>query len=112
MPGTWVQGEPKILYGKDLGRRGSEKRQIVGYQRVVKDGLWELGKFKGIPALDNSQVVEAEEKKAEAAKKRGVFLPSLFSPSQPEVRTKLTEAVVKAIEPAEDQVFLLLFCAR
>ena len=37
-------GTPKILYGKDLGKRGNEKSQIVGYQRVVKDGLWEMGK--------------------------------------------------------------------
>jgi hypothetical protein len=79
---------------------------------VVKDGLWEMGKFKGTPAVDMSKVVEAEERKAEAARKKGGFLPSLFSPTQPEVHTKLTEAVVKAIEPAEDQAFLLLFCAR
>ena len=79
---------------------------------MVKDGLWELGKFKGTPSLDKSKVVEAEERKAEAARKKGGFLPSLFSPTQPEVHTKLTEAVVKAIEPAEDQEFLLLFCAR
>ena len=41
-------GKPHVVHGKDLGRKGrQEKNKVVGYQRVIKDGQWDMGTFCG-----------------------------------------------------------------
>ena len=84
--------------GKDLGHKGKEKTQIMGYQRLIKDGQWEMGKFLGSPAFDTTNVVQKQENKKEALRKKGL-LPQVGA--EP---TTLEEAVEQEKEADDDQV--------